>query len=190
MGLKKTLLVYGIMLSIVSSFMFGASYAWYAYSNAESTLFGSTIKEAPAVIFAQDDLINFNSNTPILDEDRYSYGNINSFNITFPEKLSNYDTAISISLSDIIMSEELKSVSYKYELLENGKTLSTGDFSLIGNSTEMVLMPNKIINVTSYPTTYVYDLFIWLSDDGTSQNDLMNKNFSAKVTVNSAMKRK
>lgn len=175
---------------VISFSMFGASYAWYAYSNAETTISGSTIDEAPAVIFAQDNYVLANSNMPILDEDRYSYSNMNSFNITFGSNLTKYDTAITISLTDINISDELKSVNYKYELLENEKTISTGDFSMLGDSHELVIMPSKIIDVITYPTTYVYDLLIWLSDDGTDQNYLMNKTFSAKVKVNSAMKRK
>lgn len=189
-GLKKTLFVFGITLMVISFSMFGASYAWYAYSSAETTLSGSTIDQTPAVIFAQDNYILANSNMPILDIDRYNYSNINSFNVTFGSNLMKYETAITILLTDINISEELKNVNYKYELLENEKTISTGNFSMIGDNHEIVLVPSKIIDVATYPTTYVYDLLIWLSDDGTDQNYLMNKTFSAKIKVNSAMKRK
>ena len=50
-------------------------------------------------------------------------------------------------------------------------------------------MPMKTITSETYPVTYNYDLFIWLSDDGSNQNELMNKVFSAKVNVNSATKK-
>ena len=190
MELKRLVLVFWITIFVFTFSIFGASYAWYAYSNAETTLFGSTIKEAPTVIFAQTDTITSSINTPIYDFDRYDFSNINSFNVTFGENLKDYESAISIELYDINMSPELKISNYKYELLENEKVISSGDFSNIGNNTSIVLMPNKIINIDKYPTTYVYDLFIWLSEDGTDQNYLMNKSFGAKVRVNSAVKKK
>ena len=37
--------------------------------------------------------------------------------------------------------------------------------------------------------TYVYELYIWLSEDKTNQNELMNKQFSAVINVNSAIKK-
>lgn len=190
MELKRLVLVFCITIFVFTFSIFGASYAWYAYSNAETTLFGSTIKEAPTVIFAQTDSIISSINTPIYDFDRYDFSNINSFNVTFGENLKDYESAISIELYDINMSPELKISNYKYELLENEKVISSGDFSNIGNNTSIVLMPNKIVSIEKYPTTYVYDLFIWLSEDGSDQNHLMNKTFGAKVRVNSAVKKK
>ncbi|MBQ9853583.1 MAG: hypothetical protein IJO57_00935 [Bacilli bacterium] len=190
MGLKRLVLVFCITIFVFTFSIFGASYAWYAYSNAETTLFGSTIKEAPTVIFAQTDSIISSINTPIYDFDRYDFSNINSFNVTFGDNLKDYESAISIELYDINMSPELKISNYKYELLENEKVISSGDFSNIGNDTSIVLMPNKIVSIEKYPTTYVYDLFIWLSEDGSDQNHLMNKTFGAKVRVNSAVKKK
>lgn len=190
MGLKKLVLVLSITLGIIFSLMLGSSYAWYAYSNAESTLFGSAITEKPTIIFAQDDSVVFRTNTPILDEDRYSYANITSFNITFGENLINYDNSISINLEDIVIDNELRNNNFKYELLENGVTVANGSFSEYTDGGSFVIMPPKIINEEVYPKTYVYDLFVWISDDGSNQNELMGKRFSAKVKINSASKRK
>lgn len=187
---KKTLIVLTITLCIFSALMLGSSYAWYAYNNAETSLFGSTIKEAPTIIFAQNENITAVTNMPIQDEDKYSYANINSFNITYGENLKDYDLAISIYLEEITMSEELKIENYKYELLENNITISSGNFKDIQDNKEMPLIENKLVNIDSYPTTHVYDLFIWLSDDGTSQNELMDKHFSAKIKINTAAKKK
>lgn len=190
MNFKKLVLMLSITLGIIFSLMLGSSYAWYAYSNAESTLFGNASEEKPTVIFAQDDSVVFRTNTPIKDEDRYSYANITSFNITFGENLINYDNSISIMLEDIMIDGELINNNFKYELLENGISVANGSFSEYSNGGVFTIMPPKIINEEIYPKTYIYDLFIWLSDDGTSQNELMGKKFSAKVKVNNAIKRK
>lgn len=182
-----------ILLSITLSVMFGVllgiSYGWYAYSNAETNVKANTIKEAPTIVFSQTEYILSTQNMPIYDEDRYKYANKNSFTVTVGENLMKYETGLEIILSDINISDELKISNYKYEFLQNNVTISSGDFSDIGNSTSIKLLPMTIINPISYPYTYVYELYIWLSEDETNQNNLMNKKFSAKIDVNSAVKK-
>ena len=186
---KKITIVLGITIAICIGILFGSSYAWYAYKNAETSIEGSTINESPTIIFSQNEYLYFKNIVPILDEDRYNYASKNSFSITVGDNLKDYDVGIEISLKDIIMSNELKISNYKYELLENGISISNGDFSNIGTNSELILMPmtGKIISI--YPTTYNYELYIWLSDNGTNQNNLMNKSFRAKINVNSATKK-
>ena len=101
--------------------MFGVSYGWYAYSNAESKISGTTIKEVPTVIFAQTEYISSSQTMPIYDNDRYNYANKNSFTITINENLKDYQIGIEISLINISMASELKIPNYKYELIQNFK---------------------------------------------------------------------
>ena len=183
------IILLGITISIMFGLIFGISYAWYAYANAETIAKGSTIKEKPTIIFAQTDRIVSSQNMPIDDTDRYNYANKNSFTITLGENLKKYEIAIEISLINIKMSEELKTTNYKYELVENGIIISQGNFSTIENLSSLKLMPMKILEHKTGNITYHYDLYIWLSDDGTNQNALMNKGFSAKINVNSAVKK-
>lgn len=182
-----------ILLSITISIMFGVllgiSYGWYVYSNAETTIIGTTLKEAPTIVFAQTEYISSTQNMPIYDEDKYEYANKNSFTVTLGENLVNYETGLEIVLSDIDISEELKIPNYKYELLENEKVISSGNFSTIEEAKTIQLMPMKIMEPLSYPYTYVYELYVWLSEDEVNQNELMNKKFGAKIDINSAIKK-
>ena len=182
-----------ILLSITVSIMFGLllgmSYAWYAYSNAESNIKATTKKDAPMIVFAQTEYISTTQNMPIYDEDRYRYANKNSFTVTLGENLQEYETGLEIVLSEINIAEELKISNYKYELLQNKKTISSGDFSNIGTIKELKLQEMTIVKPTTYPWTYAYELYIWLSEDETNQNHLMDKVFSAKIDVNSAVKK-
>ena len=189
MEFKKISIILGITIFICIGILFGSSYAWYAYKNAESNISGSVINETPTTIFSQNEYIYFREIIPILDEDRYNYGTKNSFSVTVGENLKDYDVGIEISLKDIIMSNELKIANYKYELLENGISISSGNFSNVGDNSDLIIMPmtKKINNI--YPATYNYELYIWLSDDGSNQNDLMNKSFRAKININSAVKK-
>ena len=190
MEFKRLIIVLCITLIITFSSMLGASYAWYAYENAEISLFGSTIKEAPTVIFSQTEYISSSINTPIYDKDKENFANVNAFTITFGTNLEKYETAISIVLDEIYIDEALKIENYKYELVQNNETIASGNFSGLGTNQEMVLLPNTIMEIANYPETYTYELYIWLSEDGTNQNHLMNKNFSGRIIINSALKKR
>lgn len=189
MELKKMIFILGITIAVAIGIMFGASYAWYAYKNAETNVKGSTLKETPTIIFAQTEYLSVKQMMPIEDNDYYNYANKNSFTITIDENLRYYETGIEISLKDIQMPNELKIPNFKYMLLQNGIPVSNGDFSTLGASTNLTVLPMTILTPSTYPTTYLYELFVWLSDDGNDQNYLMNKGFSAKVNINSAIKR-
>ncbi len=190
MEFKKVLIILTITIVVIIGAMFGVSYGWYAYSNAESNISGTTIKEKPTVIFSQTEYIAVNQITPIYDEDRYTYANKNSFTVTVGENLKDYEVAINISLTNIAMSNELKIANFKYELLQDGKTISSGSFSELNDkSTTLSLLQPTLLTQEIYPKTYNYELYIWLSDDNTNQNNLMSKVFSAKVNVDSAAKK-
>lgn len=190
MEFKRLIVVLTIAIFVTFGSMLGASYAWYAYENAEISLFGSTIKEAPTVIFSQTEYISSSLNAPIMDEDKENFANVNAFTITFGNNLEKYETAISIVLDEIYMDDALKISNYKYELVGNNETIIKGDFSMLGDNHEIVLLPNTVMDIANYPQTNTYELYIWLSEDGTNQNELMNKNFSGRVKINSASKKR
>ena len=189
MEFKKMIILLSVTVSIMFGLLLGMSYAWYAYSNAESNIKASTKKDVPMVVFAQTEYISSTQNMPIYDEDRYSYANKNSFTITLGENLKEYETGIEIVLNEINIAEELKIDNYKYELLQNKKVISSGDFSTIGESTSIKLQPMTMMTPENYPYTYAYELYIWLSEDETNQNNLMDKVFGAKIDINSAVKK-
>ena len=189
MEFKKIIIVLSITIAICIGILFGSSYAWYAYKNAEANIEGSTINEIPTTIFSQTEYIYNNNIMPILDEDRYNYATKNSFAITIPASLEGYEVGLEILLKDIIMSNELKIANFKYELLQDGITITNGDFSNIESNDNLILMPMTQMNLNTYPKTYNYELYIWLSDDGSNQNELMNKTIKAKINVNSVIKK-
>ena len=189
MEFKKMIILLSITVSIMFGMLLGISYAWYAYENAETNIIASTKKELPTIQFMQTEYIKSTQNMPIYDEDRYKYANKNSFTVTLGENLIEYETALQIVLNNIEIANELKINNFKYELLENKKVISTGDFSTLGDETSIELFPMTIMNPINYPYTYVYELYIWLSEDESNQNDLMNKPFGAKIDINSAIKK-
>ncbi|MBQ2872490.1 MAG: hypothetical protein IJE89_00615 [Bacilli bacterium] len=189
MDFKKLIIILSVTVSIMFGVLLGISYGWYAYSNAESNINASTLKTAPTIVFAQTEYIESTQNMPIYDSDRYKYANKNSFTVTLGENLIEYETGLEILLNDINISNELKIENYKYELLQNKKIISSGNFSNLGDIKTIKLLPMTIMKPENYPYTYVYELYIWLSEDETDQNSLMNKTFGAKIDVNSATKK-
>lgn len=190
MEFKKMIIILSVTITIIFGITLGISYGWYAYQNAESTLVGSTISEKPTVIFAQTEYIESTITTPIYDEDRYNYASKNSFTITIGPNLKEYEVAFEVLLTNINISDELKTANYKYELLQDKKLIANGNFANVGQEQTMKILPMSLLTPNTYPKTYTYELYIWLSDDNTNQNNLMNKTFSAKVNVNSAVKSK
>ena len=188
MSNKKTIIIMILAVSFVAAIVIGATYAWYSYENASIAINGTTIKEAPAVIFSQTEFIKDSEIVPIQDKDRYNYATKNSFLVTMGTNLSKYEVNIQISLKNINISEELKTSNYKYELLCDDNIIASSDFSNL--STDKIdLIPMTLLKPETYPHTYKYELLIWLSDNGENQNDLMNKSFSAQISVISAVKK-
>ena len=65
MEFRKLIILLSVTVSIMFGVLLGVSYGWYAYKNAESTILGSTIKEAPMIVFAQTENIIVKQNMPI-----------------------------------------------------------------------------------------------------------------------------
>ena len=114
MEFKKFIIVLSVTITILIGIMCAVSYGWYAYSNAETVVESTTLKDIPTVIFTQTDHIYSKNTAPIYDQDRYNYAYKNSFMITIGENLKNYETGIEISLKDIMMSKELKIATQPY----------------------------------------------------------------------------
>ena len=101
MSNKKTIIIMILAVSFVAAIVIGATYAWYSYENASTAINGTTIKEAPAVIFSQTEFIKDSEIVPIQDKDRYNYATKNSFLVTMGTNLSKYEVNIQISLKNI-----------------------------------------------------------------------------------------
>ena len=67
MEFKKIVIILGITLSLIAGILFGASYAWYAYSHAETNVKGNTLSEVPTVIFSQTEYVHSKQIIPIMD---------------------------------------------------------------------------------------------------------------------------
>lgn len=189
MNTKKKYIILSLGILAIGISLVGITFAWYSYSNAESKANASGKTEKPSVVFSQTEYIETTNIMPILDQDRYNYGTNNSFIINVSDRLKYYEIALQINLVDIEISPELKINNFKYELLENDIIVSSGNFSNLKEN-NLEILPNKVLDISTYPYAYNYKLIIWLSEDGSDQNNLMDKEFKARINVISATKKK
>ena len=191
MEFKKLIGILTITVSVIILGLFAFSLAWYSFSNAQ-TSFSTNTLDGVSIIFAQSQYINTTTGIPISASDVDDKADKTIFTVGSDSTLlSGYTLAIQISLVDITIDQALRESSYfKYQLLQtvNGTTttVASGTGLTIGTNTEVVL---KSMSTVTVGTTYTYELRVWLEDSGSSQNDLMQKNFSAKIQVSSAAKK-
>ena len=100
------------------------------------------------------------------------------------ENLNDYEVAASISLVNIEIDSALKTSDFRYELYfdDGSSPVASGTFADLGTDTSIVLTDMTILDTG----THTYELRVWLQETGISQNNLMNKSFSAKIKVASA----
>lgn len=93
----------------------------------------------------------------------------------------NYDIKYNIYLTELTISDNLKSEDFKWDLLQNGVSIYSGNFKEAKS--------NEIFTLTAEPLTInndaekSYELRIWLEETSEDQATLLNGNFGAKVAL-------
>ena len=192
MEFKKLITILTISIAVIVVALLGFSYAWYSFTGG-STEFETTTgsSENLQVVFAQSQYVNTVTGIPLAASDVDKKSDKTLFSVTADSTtLSGFDVASEISLVDISIDEALKTSDFHYALYEtaNGTTtlITSGTGVNIGNNASLVL---KSMSLITKDVTYNYELRIWLQDSGVSQNELMQKSFSAKIQVTSSMKK-
>ncbi|MBR1413817.1 MAG: hypothetical protein IJ574_04025 [Bacilli bacterium] len=124
------------------------------------------------------------NNAKILNQDEINTKS-SKFNFkVYHSSKSTVDNAIYyINLSDIKMTNNLKSKYFNWSLQNNGKVLAQGTFAkLNGNNIKLnedgIILPKE--------NTDNLTLTLWLVNDlNVNQNDLLHGNFSANITMES-----
>ena len=151
-----------------------ATYAWFTWSSTENTSVTISIGKATDVLFKTGNDISTNNLSPVFN---YTDGEKTSFSII------NRDTTgtslkYTINLNITTISDELKSNSLKYKLLQGSNVVNEGNFSTATNNSTITMYSNKLSVGTTNFTFYLYI-------DGNEENDLdmMNKSITGTITV-------
>ena len=141
-----------------------------AYFSARSQTELQTVTTASlALDFTNGDIVNATNITPIADSEIKTKATSLPFSVT---NTGEQHAKITISLTDITMSEELKDVDFRWGLY-NADTdvgLNYGVFQYIGDETAVVIYRDTIIDAADPDITNNYILRVWIHDDGTLQN--------------------
>ena len=176
MKFKKLLFVISIIIVSMFALMLTTSYAWYSFEKG-STKFETVTKSEDILVSYQDgEYINTDIAVPVVKEQIDKYASKNNFNIKVTGK---GEVMIAASLIDVTIDSALNKESFVIDLFYQGDKIDSIDGSKIvsGNDIvfENVLLKNKASNQ--------FEIRLYILDDGSNQNDMMKKTFSAKVKV-------
>lgn len=170
----KTLILYILVLTIVS-LVLGISYASFSISSSSNP--NSIVSGSITTTYTDGIYLLCENMFPVLASEKNDYSTNYSFSV---KNNSQKPSTIKISLTDLVMDSELKSIVVKYELYDSTLLVNSGNF--LGATTSLLIANN--IRLESNMTKN-YKLLIYILDDGSNQNNLMKKTLSSKVYVTS-----
>ncbi len=172
-----------IVTAIVVPILIGSSYAYYLakISGSPSTIEGSAITDFSfALNMENGSYISESSLIPMSEEEALDSAPSGTFSVVAGN--NNYNIAYTISITDIAISDELKTDDFRWILTctscSDESKNATGDFSNIVNN-EITLATDLIINKNS-SDEYVLKIYLYDNPD-VDQIGLLDKTFSGKV---------
>ena len=202
MSFKKMIFVLTISISSVFLLMFGTSYAYYV-SDAGTNLSVTTgdFDANVAVVFSESEYISMNAGIPIMENEVETKASGIFFSL-IPDAtiLDGYEASATISLTDISIDDELRVDDFKYLFTCGKEAKETEDYTegfYIKSGTgddftnEVLNSDNLVINTIRLDSSnnFYCRLYVYLLETGYVQNHLMNKNFSAKIKVDSRFRK-
>lgn len=197
MKFSKMIFVLTIAASAIFVFMMGSSYAYYTATSTDINVSTGTINNGISVVFTDNNYVNVKTGVPLDDDQVTEYAKANVFSIT-PNAtiLSGYDAYVNVSLINVKIDDALKVSDFKYSLIctdgnNSQKTIGSGDGTTITTGTNVSIGDMSTIAGTfNINTTYQCSFRVWIANKAdVSQNDLMNKKFSALLKVNTIMRK-
>ena len=178
---KRNYLLYISLIVILISIAFSLSYA-YLSANVTGNDTAKTTNVTSGTLnidFATSAYISNNNMLLISDENVATQADQTSF--TVANTTGNINGKYTLSLTELSISANLKSSDFKWDLLKNGTSISSGNFTTAVTGTDFDLTSG--VQTISTNTTDSYVLRIWLSETTSDQQSLENGTFSAKIKM-------
>ena len=180
--------IISIVIIVVFSMMLTTSYAWYSFENASTSFQGMTNNDDIIINYQHGEYINTMIALPISSSDIDEYADKNNFSIEVKNNEKDIDIAVNVSLVDITIDSVLRNANFKVDMYYQGEKWSSAQGNTIGTGGATTL---TFKNITTGKSTIILDndisnLFeirVYLLDDGSNQNTLMNRTFQAKIQV-------
>lgn len=152
----------------------GVTFAWYQMENTGTNL--QITSEEIRVNYTSTNTIRNSVGIPIVDSDVSTKADKCTLIVDVEKMMEGYNYLFELSFKDIMMDDALKISDFKWEVLKNGISVATGDFSSLSSTSYLLYS-----EVFSFVQENQYEVRVWLRDTGISQNELMGKSFQAKV---------
>ena len=190
---KKKLLILSITAIALLTLTIGVSYAYFTatVTGNDSAVVTKIVAGILDVDFTITDRISNDNILLIKDEKREEKAETLDFTVSNNGR-GTLDAVYYVYLTDVNITNNLKSPDFKWELIKNDDTVFTGNFSSAETNTDFTITSetnNGIVipvkQELSVGQVDRYKLRIWLSETEGDQNSLLNGSFSGKVRVTS-----
>ena len=179
MSFKKLLFVMLVIIVGMFSLMLTTSYAWYSYENASTTFEGMTNNDDILVSYQSGEYINTSIAVPISSGEVDKYSEKSNFNISVKNNKENNEIMVSVSLTEVVIADELKNSNFIIELYYQGSKLTTVTGNNVSSGTDIDLGDVILDSDTSNQ----FEVRVYILDNGADQGTMMNKEFRAKIMV-------
>ena len=190
---NKKLLILSITAVALLTLTLGVSYAYFTatVTGNDSAVVTKIVAGILDVDFTITDRISNDNILLIKDEKREEKAETLDFTVSNNGR-GTLDAVYYVYLTDLNITNNLKSQDFKWELIKNDDTVFTGNFSSAETNTDFTITSetnNGIVipvkQELSVGQIDRYKLRIWLSEKEEDQNSLLNGTFSGKVRVTS-----
>lgn len=174
------------LIFVVSLFFlsFSASYSYFTITpnitSSEEDRTTNVTTDYLDVNFTTSSYINNDNLVLIKPENVATQAERTTFNIGKKDGIT-YNIKYNIYLTDITISDNMKTEDFKWELLQNDSPVYSGTFVNAETGKDLMLTTNPL--VLSTETNANYELRIWLEETDIDQSELFNGSVSAKVGV-------
>ena len=197
MKFNKIIFILMIAATIIFAGMIGSSYAYYTLTDTSIDVTTGNVTNGFSIVFSDNNYVNVKTGVPLDDDQVIESAKANMFSI-IPNAsvLNGYDAYVNVSLINVRIDDALKVSDFKYSLICNDSnsyesTIGSGDGTSLSTGTDVLLGGLNTINGSlNINTNYQCYFRVWIANKAdTSQNELMNKSFSALLKVNTIMRK-
>lgn len=178
---KRNLIITSSIFLILIIVIVGVTFAYFVADitgndTAKKTQINSGTLE---LTFETSEYISNSYGELINDSQKETLADHTNFTIKHTAK-SNVTAKYNLELTDIDISQNLKSPDFKWELSIDGKTVKSGNFGSIGSSTTISIAEAQ----TLAPTKTANCVFrVWLSETSSDQSSLYEGTFKGKISL-------
>ena len=176
---KKQIIV--IVSLLVAVLIIGVTIAYFMsrQTGAEQTITSGNL----SITYTNENAFNLTDLIPLTEEEVKDKASKIEFTITNNGNLKAY---VEIGMTDITIPEEFKNQDFMYAIYdENNNMITSGDFSGIGNNTEMSMYQDIEFEVGDSKD---YTAYIWINETPDDQTSMMGKTFKGKMQITGYLK--